>query len=119
MLLILPIVGHSRSGFSKFLKYLIHQGMHQGMQGGMQQGKHQDEAQILLRQPSLRFVEIPADKKRLVESADTESLMRWSERILFANSLDEVLQLSLIGIYIRSLVLNTPPSQVGAGLVEA
>ena len=64
----------------------------EGKQEGMQQGMRQGEAQILLRQLSLKFSKIPADKKQLVESAETESLKRWSERILSANSMDEVLQ---------------------------
>ena len=77
---------------STFAERFRQEGKQEGMQQGMQQGMRQGEAQILLRQLSLKFGEIPADKKRLVESADIESLKRWSERILSATSLDEVLQ---------------------------
>jgi predicted transposase YdaD len=77
---------------STFAERFRQEGKQEGMQQGMQQGMRQGEAQILLRQLSLKFGEIPADKKRLVESADTESLKRWSERILSATSMDEVLQ---------------------------
>jgi len=34
---------------------------------------------------------MPEDKRRQIESADTETLLEWSERVLTANSLDEVL----------------------------
>ncbi|WP_291321881.1 hypothetical protein [Desulfonatronospira sp.] len=59
---------------------------------GMQKGVQKGEAQLLIRQMSLKFGQIPEDKQRLVESADSESLIRWSERILTAQSLEEVLQ---------------------------
>ncbi len=64
----------------------------EGRQEGMQQGMQRGEAQILLRLLSRKFGELSEEKRRMIESADSESLLRWSERILSANSIDEVLQ---------------------------
>ncbi|RQD65426.1 MAG: cytosolic protein, partial [Desulfonatronovibrio sp. MSAO_Bac4] len=40
---------------------------------------------------ALKFGPIPEDKQRLIESADSQKLRQWSERILTAQSMDEVL----------------------------
>ena len=61
-------------------------------QEGMQQGMHQGEAQVLLRMLSRKFGELSEEKRRLVESADSERLLQWSERVLTAESIKEVLQ---------------------------
>jgi hypothetical protein len=45
---------------------------------------------VLLRQLSLRFGNLPDSVHERVESADADLLMRWSERILTASTLDEV-----------------------------
>jgi len=48
------------------------------------------EAQMLLRQLSLRFGNLPQSAREQVETADADTLLRWSERILTASTLDEV-----------------------------
>jgi hypothetical protein len=58
-----------------------------GMERGMQQG----EAAVLIRQLRRKFGELPEDKRERVETADAETLLEWSDRILTANSIDEVL----------------------------
>jgi len=55
------------------------------------EGKQEEAAEILLRLLNRKFGEIPKDKHRKIESADSETLLKWSERVLTANSLDEVL----------------------------
>ncbi len=77
---------------STFAERFRQEGRQEGMQQGMQQGMQRGEAQILLRLLSRKFGELSEEKRRLIESADSESLLRWSERIFSANSLDEVLQ---------------------------
>ena len=47
------------------------------------------EAQMLLRQLSLRFGNLPQSAREQVETADADTLLRWSERILTASTLDE------------------------------
>ena len=63
----------------------------EGKQEGMQEGMQKGEVQVLIRQLSQKFGKIPEDKRRKIESADSETLLKWSERVLTANSLDEVL----------------------------
>ena len=77
---------------STFAERFRQEGMQQGMQQGMHQGMQKGEAQILLRQLSRKFGELTEEKRRLVESADSERLLQWSERVLTAESIDEVLQ---------------------------
>ena len=69
----------------------IQQGMQQGIQQGVQQGMQQGEAHILLRLLHVKFGDIPEEARRRVESADAETLLAWSERILTARSVDEVI----------------------------
>jgi hypothetical protein len=70
-----------------FIDRYIEQGMQQGMQQGVQQGG----AAMLLRLIERRFGP-PSDQVReRVTRADPNTLLQWSDRILDANSLDEVL----------------------------
>jgi hypothetical protein len=62
-----------------------------GMERGMRQGMQQGEAAVLIRQLRRKFGELPEDKRERVETADAETLLEWSDRILTANSIDEVL----------------------------
>lgn len=64
----------------------------QGRQQGIQQGRHQGEAAVLLRLIERKFGPPMESVRQRVEDADTETLLRWSERILTADSLDAVLQ---------------------------
>jgi hypothetical protein len=58
----------------------------------LKKGIRQGEAQVLLRQLTLRFGHLPPSACEQVESADADTLLRWSERILTASTLDEVFQ---------------------------
>jgi len=64
--------------------------MEKGREEGVKKGIRQGEAQMLLRQLSLRFGDLPQGACEQVESADADTLLRWSERILTATTLDEV-----------------------------
>ncbi|MGM0760798.1 MAG: DUF4351 domain-containing protein [Thermodesulfobacteriota bacterium] len=61
-------------------------------QEGRQEGMQQGEAQVLLRQLSRKFGEPPSEIRHKIESADSERLLLWSERVLTARTLEEVLQ---------------------------
>lgn len=76
------------SFMNTFAERFRQEGMQQGMQEGMQQG----EALLLLRLLFRKFGAIPEDKKRMIEAADSERLLQWSERVLTAESLEDVLQ---------------------------
>ena len=73
---------------SNFAERFRQEGRHEGRQEGRQEG----EAQILTRLLARKFGELPVDIRRQVESADSERLLLWSERVLTATSLEEVLQ---------------------------
>ena len=61
------------------------------IQQGMQQGMQQGEAKILIRLLTKRFGELPNETLHQIESADDDTLLQWSERVLTARTLDEVL----------------------------
>jgi hypothetical protein len=61
------------------------------LQKGMQQGMQQGEARVLARQLQLKFGELSEEVRKRIEQADEQTLLAWSERVLTANRLDEVL----------------------------
>jgi predicted transposase/invertase (TIGR01784 family) len=75
-----------------FIDRYIEQGRLQGLQQGIEQGRHQGEAAVLLRQIERKFGPPMESVRQQVEDADTETLLRWSDRILTADNLDAVLQ---------------------------
>ena len=69
----------------------MQQGIQQGIQQGMQQGMQEGEARVLLRQLALRFGELPEDVRSRVADADADTLLRWSEQVLTADTIEDVL----------------------------
>ena len=70
----------------------MQKGMQQGMQQGTQQGIQQGEVAMLLRQMERKFGHrLTEADRRLVESADAETLLKWSDKILSAKSIEEIL----------------------------
>ena len=61
-----------------------------GLRRGLDQGRKEGEATVLLRQIELKFGPPDDVVRKRVETADAETLLRWSERILTAASLDEL-----------------------------
>jgi len=62
-----------------------------GIEKGRLEGKREGEANILLRQISRKFGPgvLNAYRDR-IEQADTDTLLDWAERVLTADSIDEV-----------------------------
>jgi len=54
------------------------------------EGRRQGEVEVLLRQLRSRFGALPEDVTARLNAADAETLLRWSERVLSAASLDAV-----------------------------
>jgi hypothetical protein len=54
------------------------------------EGRRQGEAEVLLRQLRSRFGALPEDVTARLNAADSETLLRWSERVLSAATLDAV-----------------------------
>ena len=74
-----------------FIDRYIEQGMKEGMQQGMEQGMQQGEAAVVLHLIERRFGPLSDDVRQRVTQADPNTLLQWSERILDANSLEDVL----------------------------
>ena len=80
------------SGFAeRFIQQGVEQGIQRGVEQGIQQGIQQGEARLLLRLLSQRFGVLPQSTRQQVESADARTLQRWSDRVLTAKTLEDVL----------------------------
>ncbi len=77
-----------------FIDRCIEEGERRGMLKGKREGKTEGiqlgEATVLLRQIELRFGAISEQDRRRIESANAETLLKWSERVLTVESLDQV-----------------------------
>jgi len=62
-----------------------------GMEKGMEKGMEQGEARMLLRQLRLKFGDLPDSVEQRIGDADEAALLRWSERVLTAGRLEDVL----------------------------
>ncbi len=62
----------------------------QGMEEGLQKGLQKGEASLLLRMLELRFGTLGESDRARVLSADSDTLLRWGERILTAATAEEV-----------------------------
>ena len=62
----------------------------QGIQQGMQQGMQQGEALALLRQMERKFGNLSAATREKIENADADVLLHWLDRILTAETPEEV-----------------------------
>jgi len=74
----------------KLRKEGMQEGRQEGKQEGKREGKQEGECTVLRRQLENRFGEIPPEYRRRLEQADSETLLKWSERVLTATSLEEV-----------------------------
>ncbi|MBM4062587.1 MAG: Rpn family recombination-promoting nuclease/putative transposase [Planctomycetes bacterium] len=71
-------------------KTLWEKAVEEGRQKGKAEGKAAGRAELLLRLLHRRFGELPADLEERVRSADVAALDTWAERVLDAQSLDEM-----------------------------
>ena len=62
------------------------------MEKGREEGIELGAARVLLRLLTLKFGPIPESVTTRVQAADAETLLTWSERVLTAETLDEVLR---------------------------
>jgi hypothetical protein len=56
-----------------------------------QEGRQEGEALVLLRQIRLKFGAIPDEARRRIEQADADTLLVWSERVLTADRIDDII----------------------------
>src|SRR5690554_8216824 len=76
---------------SSFAERHLEKGRQEGMRQGMQQGMQQGGARVLLRQMERKFGTVSVEIRQRINQADEERLLEWSERVLTANSPEEVL----------------------------
>lgn len=70
----------------------LEEGRQEGRQEGQREGVQQGAARMLLQQLEAKFGELTAEQRHRVETADAETLLEWSQRLLTAQSLEEVWQ---------------------------
>ena len=81
-----------RAGIMKGLRRGLQRGRQQGVRQGVQQGVQQGEAALLLWQIEKKFgADVAQHSRGRVETADSDDLRIWSERILTADSIAQVL----------------------------
>jgi predicted transposase YdaD len=68
------------------------EGLREGLELGRQEGRRQGEAELLLRQLRRKFGSVPRKIQTRLRNAQPEQLLEWGERLITANSLDEVFQ---------------------------
>jgi predicted transposase YdaD len=73
-----------------YLRRIRAEGHAEGRREGEAEGRREGEAEVLLRQLRVRFGALPEDVTTRINAADAETLLRWSERVLSASTLDAV-----------------------------
>jgi predicted transposase YdaD len=74
-----------------FIDRYREQGRQEGRQEGWQEGRQEGEAAVLLRLMERKFGPPGEAVRQRIAQADAETLLRWSERVLTADSLEAVL----------------------------
>lgn len=75
-----------------FIDRYIEQGREQGVFIGRQEGRQEGQQEVLLRQMTRKFGSLTPAQRRLIQQADGETLLRWSEQLLFAATAEEALR---------------------------
>jgi flagellar biosynthesis/type III secretory pathway protein FliH len=68
------------------------EGIQLGLQEGFEQGRRRGEVELLLRLLRSKFGPVPKKIQARLRKAQPEQLLEWGERLVKANSLDEVFQ---------------------------
>ena len=63
-----------------------------GRQQGLEHGRREGEATLLLRMAERKFGQISPEARQQIETARTEQLLAWGERLVTAESIEETLQ---------------------------
>ena len=78
----------------KFMATLAEKWLEQGRQEGLTKGQIEGiqagERRVLLRQLELRFGSLPEEYRERIATADPDTLLIWSERVLSAHQLEEI-----------------------------
>jgi hypothetical protein len=75
-----------------YLPTFIDRYIEQGRQQGLFIGRQKGQAELLLRLMTRKFGPLSKKHRRFIERADGDTLLRWSEQVLFATTPDEALR---------------------------
>jgi len=64
----------------------------EGREEGREEGRKQWGASILLKQMELKFGTLNSKDLERIETADSETLLKWSEKVLTAESVREIFE---------------------------
>ena len=67
------------------------EGHREGRREGFQAGRQEGEAALLLRMAERKFGRVSSAARRQIEEARPEQLLEWGERLVTAQSLEEML----------------------------
>ena len=70
----------------------VDRGRRDGRRDGRREGEREAERRVLLKQLRLRFGELPAAVVARIEAAEVPELDVWTERIMMASRLEDVLE---------------------------
>ena len=70
----------------------IEEGLQKGRQEGLQEGLQEGEARVLLRQLRRKFGSVPLRVEDRIASASAEQILEWADRVLEAETLDQVFE---------------------------
>lgn len=68
----------------------LERGREEGLEKGRGEGLREGEARMVLRQLRLKFGPLEAEIEERVRSADPDRLLVWGERVLTAESLQDI-----------------------------
>ena len=87
-----PDEAKTMSSFAeRFIQQGIQQGIQRGKEEGKEEGKQEGEAMMLLRLLQLKFGDVPTAIRQEIERADAQTLLQWSERVLTASRIEQVI----------------------------
>nr|VFJ67208.1 MAG: hypothetical protein BECKDK2373C_GA0170839_11622 [Candidatus Kentron sp. DK] len=69
---------------------VMEKGMERGMERGIQLGQGKGEVALLTRLLGYKFGALPSELRRRMEGARPEEVALWEQRVLSAQTLDEV-----------------------------
>ena len=70
----------------------IQKGRKEGLRIGRRKGRKEGEAAVLLRQMELKFGPLSYEYRQRIKGADAQTLLRWSERVLTAETPEAVFE---------------------------
>ena len=70
----------------------MQKGLEKGLEKGMREGLQKGQQEVLLRLMTRKFGTLTTAQRRRIQRADGETLLRWSEQVLFAATAEEALR---------------------------